>query len=258
MVAGTEACAGAAPAPACCGTHPDLTHPHPAGLQGALTVGSLALLQRAARRAFGGTVAAGLMLLTALQFHLPFYLSRTLPNVLAMPLTSAGLAAWLGGATLPPVYLLTAAAVRAGGGAPCLCPCYATLTTMLAQPSLAAASFSTAAFAHHAALATTTLALPPTWQVIFRCDMLLLVGLVGLHLLAARRISLARAVLHGGAAVAASLALSVAADSLFWRRWLWPEGEVLHFNTVLNKWVRGRQAAWRCSAGERRLTAAGA
>ena len=72
-------------------------------------------------------------------------------------------------------------------------------------------------------------------QVVFRCDMILLVGLVGLHLLATRRIGLPGAVLHGGAAVAASLAASVALDSLLWRRWLWPEGEVLYFNTVLNK-----------------------
>lgn len=81
-------------------------------MQGGLTVSSLALLQRAARRTFGGPTAAAFMLLAALQFHLPFYLSRTLPNVLAMPLTNAGLAAWLGGSVLPPVYLLTAAAVR--------------------------------------------------------------------------------------------------------------------------------------------------
>ena len=72
-------------------------------------------------------------------------------------------------------------------------------------------------------------------QVIFRCDMLLLVGLVGLHLLAARRISLPRGIAHGVAAVVASLAASVLVDSFFWRRWLWPEGEVLYFNTVLNK-----------------------
>ena len=90
----------------------------------------------------GGGVTA--MLLTALQFHLPFYLSRTLPNILAMPLTNAGLAAWLaGGASPAPIYLLTAAAV------------------------------------------------------IFRCDMLLLVGLVGLRMLASRRTSLARGVAHG-------------------------------------------------------------
>lgn len=81
---------------------------------GALTVSSLALLQRAVRRQFGGTTAAAFMLLTALQFHLPFYLSRTLPNILAMPLTNAGLAAWVGrGSPLPSIYLLTAAAVRA-------------------------------------------------------------------------------------------------------------------------------------------------
>ena len=73
---------------------------------------SLALLQRAVRRQFGPTAAACFALLTALQFHLPFYLSRTLPNVLAMPLTNAGLAAWLGGGAAAPVYLLAAAAVR--------------------------------------------------------------------------------------------------------------------------------------------------
>ncbi|KAL4452080.1 hypothetical protein ABPG75_007742 [Micractinium tetrahymenae] len=149
---------------------------------GALTIASLALLQRAVRRRFGPTTAAAFMLLTALQFHLPFYLSRTLPNVLAMLLTNAGLAAWMqGGSPLSPIYLLAAAAV------------------------------------------------------IFRCDMLLLVGLVGLHLLASRRIGLAAGVCHGALAVAASLAASVAVDSYFWRRWLWPEGEVLYFNTVLNK-----------------------
>lgn len=65
--------------------------------------------------------------------------------------------------------------------------------------------------------------------------MLLLVGLVGLHLLASRRVGLAAGIGHGLLAVAASLAASVAVDSYFWRRWLWPEGEVLYFNTVLNK-----------------------
>jgi alpha-1,6-mannosyltransferase len=71
-----------------------------------------------------------------------------------------------------------------------------------------------------------------------RCDLLPWAGLVGLHMLAARQISLSRGLATGAAAALGSVALSVALDSLFWRRWLWPEGEVLWFNTAENRRVQ--------------------
>ena len=70
-----------------------------------------------------------------------------------------------------------------------------------------------------------------------RCDLLPLAALVGLHLLLTHQTSLQRALLVGGCAAAASLAASVAVDSFFWRRWLWPEGSVLWFNTAENRQV---------------------
>jgi len=62
-----------------------------------------------------------------------------------------------------------------------------------------------------------------------------LAGLIGLHMLFSGQVRLPRGLAVGLAAGAASLLLTVACDSWFWQRWLWPEGEVLWFNTVLNR-----------------------
>ena len=71
--------------------------------------------------------------------------------------------------------------------------------------------------------------------MIIRCDLLPWAGIMGLHMLSARQISFRRGLLVGAASVAGSLALTVMVDSIFWGRWLWPEGEVFWFNTAENR-----------------------
>ena len=51
---------------------------------------ALGRFRRALRRKLGSPTAAAFMLLTATQFHLPFYMSRTLPNTFALILTTVG------------------------------------------------------------------------------------------------------------------------------------------------------------------------
>ena len=65
--------------------------------------------------------------------------------------------------------------------------------------------------------------------------MLPLAGLIGLHMLASGQVRLHQGLAYGLAAGAGSLLLTITCDSWFWQRWLWPEGEVLWFNTVLNR-----------------------
>ena len=84
-----------------------------ASTQGILFATSLWTIARAARRRLGPGASLAFCVLTASQFHLPFYASRPLPNTMACLLTNLGLAAWVkGGRPHLVIALLASAAVR--------------------------------------------------------------------------------------------------------------------------------------------------
>lgn len=65
---------------------------------------------------------------------------------------------------------------------------------------------------------------------------MLLAGPIGLHLLFSRQISLGGGLMLGVLWAAVGLTATIGVDSLFWGRWLWPEGEVFAFNTWQNRY----------------------
>jgi alpha-1,6-mannosyltransferase len=130
------------------------------------------------------TVGSYLLLITACQFHIPFYASRMLPNTFALILVLYCYAAWL-----------------------------------RQQTSWAAAwlVFATA---------------------VFRCDLLLLLCTVGLSWLLTRQLNIIQALRIGVMTGLVSLLITTPLDSLLWkqsRQWVWPEGQVFWYNTVLGK-----------------------
>ncbi|TDH69630.1 hypothetical protein CCR75_002266 [Bremia lactucae] len=145
---------------------------------------------------FGRDVSRFFLLICACQFHLLFYMSRTLPNVYALRsmvvfdgdltisgqvLVLFGLGFWLQGKWLHFVSLFT---------------------------------FTT---------------------VVFRGDTIVFFAPMVLNLLLLRHVSFFQMISWGISAGIASLVVTVVVDSYFWQRWLWPEGEVLWLNTVENK-----------------------
>ena len=77
------------------------------------SVAALSRLRGAVEVAFSRRASVFLALLTALQFHLPFYLSRTLPNTFATVVTTVALADWVDGRAPRRALVLLAAAAAA-------------------------------------------------------------------------------------------------------------------------------------------------
>ncbi|KAG2375036.1 hypothetical protein C9374_010040 [Naegleria lovaniensis] len=71
--------------------------------------------------------------------------------------------------------------------------------------------------------------------VVFRSDVFVLIVPIALLCLVTRQISLFSGVLVGVTSIVSGVAYSIMVDSYFWRRFIWPEGEVFLYNTVENK-----------------------
>ena len=67
------------------------------GVLGLLSVGAASSLRAALHDRFGHAASVSYVLLTVAQFHLPFYWSRSLPNTIALVLTTLSFAYWVRG-----------------------------------------------------------------------------------------------------------------------------------------------------------------
>ena len=64
-------------------------------VQGLLSVLSIGRLHEAVKNTYGASVGRAFVLQLAGQFHLPFYMSRTLPNTFALILANVAVADWI-------------------------------------------------------------------------------------------------------------------------------------------------------------------
>ncbi|THG12594.1 hypothetical protein TEA_011162 [Camellia sinensis var. sinensis] len=177
------------------------------------------------RNKFGCQVEAFFVILTAIQFHVLFYCTRPLPNILALGLVNLAYGNWLKGN----FYAALNCLLR--GCALCGVLCVA-VHSMEMGPLVKNGPTNFEVVGSNLK-ATTLCKIFAT--IIFRCDILLLLCPLGLELLLTKSISLWKAIKCCIGAALFCIGLTVLVDSIMWRRLLWPEFEVLWFNSILNR-----------------------
>ncbi|XP_026469016.1 dol-P-Man:Man(7)GlcNAc(2)-PP-Dol alpha-1,6-mannosyltransferase [Ctenocephalides felis] len=138
-------------------------------------------LRKTLEKIFGYQYSIWFTLITLSQYHFMFYLSRPLPNILALPLVLLAVNYWLN--SKEKYFIIYSAAAI----------------------------------------------------LIFRAELALLLGLFLLYDLIQGRVKILSLIKICLPTAAILITLTVLVDSLFWGRLVWPEAEVLWYNTILNK-----------------------
>ena len=157
-----------------------------------------------------------MIIITACQFHLLYYYSRMLPNSFACVLALRSYYHW--------IHAVAISHKSANNNSKNSDKRYRLLEMIGAMIDLTATT------------------------MLFRCDCTLLLATIGLTWLTTRQLTIWQGIVFGIGTVFAIVLFSMTTilplDSLLWQRFVWAEGEVFYYNTVLNKSSNWGVSAW--------------
>ena len=171
-----------------------------------LVVWSFSKLRKSVAKTWGKEAGNFMILLTAIQFYIPFWGSRTLPNTFALILINIAYSYWI-------LKTTRKKAIRENR-------IYERTRNYIVIFIL-----------------TFT-------AVVFRIEIVLLALPIFLLEIKNKKITFVRLIIVGLISTLISLAITVGIDSYFWGKLLWPEGSVFQFNVVNNGSIAYGTSPW--------------